>query len=113
LKYLDDLLRKGLADENSRFLVAEDEGRVVGYISGSIRETAGHRFASITNCYVLEEERRKGVAKSLGDELIRWFCEKGAESATVKVHEGNLPGLKTWKSLGFQESAKKLTLKLK
>lgn len=51
-------------------------------------------------------ERRKGVAKSLGEERERFCKSKGVKLITLNIREDNIASINLNKSLGFQQNEK-------
>jgi len=80
------------------FLVAEEDGKVVGYIVGyRSAENEGHIFS----VGVKEKYRGKGI----GSELIRAICDifvaNGLKYARLEVRSSNIRAQKLYKSIGF------------
>ena len=60
------------------YLVAEEEGRVVGYAYASaFKERAAYQWSVETSIYVDRREKRKGVGKQLHDALEEELKERG------------------------------------
>ena len=60
------------------YLVAEEEGRVVGYAYASaFKERAAYQWSVETSIYVDRQEKRKGVGKQLHDALETELKERG------------------------------------
>ena len=73
-------------------LVAELEGKVVGYLAGIVKEVESWRPVKRTeleNMFVEEEVRSRGVGKELIKEFLKWSREKGAERAEVCAYASN------------------------
>lgn len=101
---------------NSAVFVAEDRGKVVGYILGKISkrpptlkiEKVGH----LDDAFVLGEYRRKGVGSDLAYELFKWFKSKGLNYTELEVAVKNKAGLKAWRKLDFKDYEIKMKRKL-
>lgn len=78
-------------------LVAEHEGRVVGFI---IYETPKNRFL-ITNIAIDPEFQRHGVARQLIQKLVSKMIYQQRHKIAVEIRETNLPALLCFRSLGF------------
>ena len=95
--------REGLAAELSSptalFLTAEEEetGAVAGYVGSHL--VCGECY--IDNVAVLPEQRRRGTASALLEELIRRVKAQGGVFLTLEVREGNAPALALYRKLGF------------
>lgn len=55
----------------------------------------------ITNVAIEEQFRRLGIGRKLMEKLIACGVEKGCNSFTLEVREGNQPAINLYKSLGF------------
>ena len=80
------------------FLVAENDGRVVGYVIGAIR---WHNTAHILAIGVDPAFRGRGVGSTLMDEIIKRFQCKGAKVVRLEVRKSNLPAQNFYRKLGF------------
>ena len=101
-----------LTKETSINLLAEVDGKIVGWFSGSIKRDVPHLsekvFAHIGSAIILPEYRGKGIAKLVFREMVKWFKEKGAKIVDLSVDTQNPEGLRAWEGLGFKEYAKKM-----
>jgi len=102
------LLSKYAASDNSVYLVAEAEGRIVGSLSC----TGGSRLATRHNAdfgvSVAPEWRNKGVGTALLGRLVEW-----AEASDVirrlelEVYAHNAPALHLYRKFGFVEEGRR------
>ena len=84
--------------EAAEFLVAEEEGQVVGMIRGTYD---GSR-AVIYLASVHPDYQRQGIGRALVREIARRFRERGARSISVIV-----PGdLDFWKKMNFRQTTR-------
>ena len=94
------------------FLVAEHNGKVIGYIMcrvelgfsefGRFRLTKKIHIVSIA---VMEEHRRKGLAKTLLTEAIKALDKRyGCGEAYLEVRVSNQPAINLYRKLGFQDA---------
>ena len=60
--------------------------------------------AEIIDIFVLDEYRRKGIAKALLNEMLK---DKTIKSVTLEVKESNKNAIMLYNSLGFKEVAKR------
>ena len=85
--------------ENGIFLVAESDGRAVGYVSMRYVLDEGY----INNVAVLPEYRRQGIGKKLLLALNE-ECEKRRLSfITLEVRESNEGAIGLYTSLGYEQ----------
>lgn len=93
------------------FIVAEEEGKIVGYtmcrievglarfgLGGLIRK--GH----VVSIAVLPQGRRKGVAQALMIEAMKGMLHYKAKICYLEVRVTNDPGVTLYKKLGFEVS---------
>jgi ribosomal-protein-alanine N-acetyltransferase len=82
------------------FLVAESNGRVVGYVIGAIRwRNTGHVLA----IGVEPGARRQGIGAALMEEVMRKFQLKGVRLVRLEVRKSNLQAQNFYRKLGFIE----------
>lgn len=81
----------------ARYLVAEKDGRVIGYAGAWIILDESH----ITNIAVLKEARGQGVGRALTAGLMQYLSNLGAAYATLEVRKSNEVAQSLYVSLGF------------
>lgn len=81
----------------ARYLVAEKDGRVIGYAGAWIILDESH----ITNIAVLKEERGQGIGRKLTAGLMQYLSNLGAAYATLEVRKSNMVAQNLYVSLGF------------
>ena len=83
----------------SYWLVAEENGQVLGYIGSQtvLGET------DIMNLAVSPEHRRKGIAKALLLTLMDVLKTQGNRCVSLEVRQSNLPAQALYKKLGFRQ----------
>ena len=81
----------------ARYLVAEKDGKVIGYAGAWIILDESH----ITNIAVLKEERGQGIGRQLTHGLMQYLSNLGAAYATLEVRRSNEVAQNLYKSLGF------------
>ncbi len=84
---------------DSVFLVAEEEGKIVGYIGSYYCHPEGY----ITNVAVAPEMRRHGIGRALIKELIARGRELSLSFWTLEVRESNTGAIALYSSLGFEK----------
>jgi len=91
------------------FLVAEAQGRVVGYVMCRVETGRLHtkekvgRQGHIISLAVIPEMRRRGVATSLMVRAMKALYEVyGAEEYYLEVRVSNVPAINLYKKLGFK-----------
>ena len=97
-----------LDDPMSRVLVAEADGKIVGYVLGVVVDLAPEMFAQeasgfLADIFVEEAYRNAGVGTALVDALSAWFKEKGLRYYEWHVAARNTESLAFWQSIGGRE----------
>lgn len=90
--------------ENSRCLVAESDGRLIGYLVGYVGQPSRLRpirAAGLESMFVLGDARSRGVGQRLADAFLQWCGEQKAESVSVGAYASNDGALRFYKRLGF------------
>lgn len=84
------------------WLVAEFEGRVVGYAYGSTYRTrCAYEWSAECSVYVDQEYFGQGIAKKLYQELFRLMKAQGVVNIFAGITQPNEPSVKLHESLGF------------
>ena len=87
----------------ARYLVAEENGRVIGYAGAWIILDESH----ITNIAVVPEARGRGIGRRLTKELLQVLSSLGACYATLEVRVSNTVARNLYESLGFTAVGKR------
>ena len=93
----ENMLRSELNSDIAHYFVAENDGRVVGYIGMYITVDT----ANITNVAVKEEYRRQKVAQKLINCLIEKSNEEKLDFITLEVRKSNNPAISLYQKFGF------------
>ena len=88
-----------LTTDYSFWLVAENDGTVVGYIGSQI----SFPEADVMNVAVRPEYRRKGLGQILVEALCTHLRNIDCESLTLEVRESNGPAIALYEKQGFQQ----------
>ena len=90
----DIAVRGELTNKLALWLVALEDGEVVGYVGSQtvLQE------ADMMNIAVADSHRRRGIAKMLVEELIR---QLDAYQLTLEVRASNAPAIALYEKLGF------------
>jgi ribosomal-protein-alanine N-acetyltransferase len=93
------------------FIVAEENGKIVGYIMCRIEVGLASfglggliRKGHVVSIAVLPQGRRKGVARALMTEATKSMVGYKAKLAYLEVRVTNNPGVALYKKLGFDVS---------
>lgn len=89
--------RQLLSDSKSIYLVAEEDGIVVG--SCGVSDICGE--GNIDNVVVDQQYRGRGIATALMEETLRRGRERGIQAFTLEVRVSNLPAIRVYEKMGF------------
>lgn len=94
-----------LSDSQTRVIVAENNGDLVGYALAVIVDVIPDMFLQensgfLADIYVDDAFRRKGVGRALVDTVKSWLIENGIRSFEWYVAEDNVIGKRFWESVG-------------
>jgi len=81
------------------WMVAMEDDRVVGYVGS--QTVCGE--TDMMNIAVHPDYRRRGIAESLVDVLIRELKNRGSICLTLEVRASNAPAIGLYEKLGFRE----------
>ena len=95
-------------DPNTLVLVAEIEGRVVGYVLGAVVDLVPDMFEReicgfIADIFVEKDYRRLGIGRLLMDTMIDWFQSQGVRYYEWYVAAYNLDARAFWREMGGRE----------
>ena len=95
----ENSINSELYSDLSLWLVAEDEGVVVGYVGSQtvFPET------DMMNVAVIPERRREGIAEVLIDSLIIALKRNYCSSLTLEVRASNAPAIALYEKMGFRQ----------
>ncbi len=99
------LVEHYLSKENSVFLVAEANARIIGIARGELRENPlleASPLGVIVELYVHPSYRRRGVARMLVEELTRRLKEMGAKAIAAEFPQLNEIAVNFYRKLGFR-----------
>jgi ribosomal protein S18 acetylase RimI-like enzyme len=93
-KHIKLAFDKDIQQKNGKFLVVEDEDKIVGYIFGEVRDDSHPLFkrpktGEFNDLAVLKSYQGKGIASKLWNELENWFVKKNCEMVTLSVNINN------------------------
>ena len=92
------ILESELKSENSKYIVAKENGKIVGF--------AGLWFspidAEITNIVTKKSERKRGIGTLLLDKLIEMAKEANRDNISLEVNEKNIAAGILYENAGFE-----------
>ncbi len=107
--YSDLFFEEILNELPEAFIVAEKDGKIVGYIMCRIEYglSALHKFGlarkgHIVSIAVLEQHRRKGLGQGLVEEALQALKNKNCSEVFLEVRISNMDAIKLYEKLGFK-----------
>lgn len=98
-------LRSKFAELSTKLIVAEEDGDIVGFmlcmLSPNVPIYKERKLGVMSDAYVLEERRRRGVAKKMFDVALKWFRKNKVKTVDLNVAAINLEAQSVWETLGF------------
>ena len=88
-----------LKNKLALWLVAEEDGRVAGYIGS---QTCGDE-SDVMNVAVHPDFRRCGIAQALVNALVEELKAIGSRCLTLEVRASNIPAIALYEKMGFGE----------
>ncbi len=99
--------KKIIIEKKNITLVAEEENKIVGYITGFISkiddDTKLKRVAEADNMFILKEFRGKGIGSKLFKEFINRVKNKKLKVVRLSAYSSNLRAIKLYHELGFKD----------
>ena len=93
--------RAEISGKTRNFLIAESEGRIIGYASAFLPSTGG--LADLMTIAINPDFRRQGIAQRLIKELENWAADKGADSMMLEVDIENQSAITLYIKLGYEK----------
>ena len=96
-------------------IVAESNGKLVGYFVADIRKTrmrVYNKIGYIQDGFVDQKYRRKNIGKDLFDWIKEWFLKHNVKRIELMVDSNNPAGIKAWQKYGFKEYQKKMQIEI-
>ena len=97
LPWSENVLSSELKNPLSLWVVATDDGAVIGYVGAQIVPDE----ADMMNLAVDAQYRRQGIGKALVEHLIASLQERMVRSLTLEVRVSNAPAVSLYEGMGF------------
>lgn len=112
---IEKSIEKRISSKKQKILVAEENGKIIGSISGWINthEVLGKKYKIGTLGYLIvdKEFQKKGISSKLKDELFNWFKKEDCKFITLEVNSNN-PAKKIYEKWNFKTYYEKMLIKL-
>ncbi len=110
-------LARSLQGDTMRVMIAEEDGVVVGFIMGAVRELppvyVEKRSGHISDALVTARCRRRGIGARLYRAMTDWFRERGASFVELSAAASNPGAVAFWRKMGFTDYMLRLRGELK
>ena len=104
-------------DERSVFLVAEDDGKLVGFLVGTVeREIPIYQvreFGFVHDLWVRATHRRKGIGRQMMMQAVERFRAMGVEQIRLDTAAGNQAAQGLFGACGFRPSTMQMLVEIK
>jgi ribosomal protein S18 acetylase RimI-like enzyme len=97
--------------------VARENDRVIAFISGEVRDcflpiSVVEKVGYICGAFVLPGYRNKGIMRKLESMLLKYFKSRGLSYIELNVMANNVPGKRSWESLGYTSFREQMRKKI-
>jgi GNAT superfamily N-acetyltransferase len=104
-------------DPSTRAVVADVDGRVVGYLLGAVIDLQSDLFeyvdtGFIADIYVDPEYRRQGIARRLVEAINGWFADEGVRRVEWQAAVANPDAIRFWEALGGRAITVRMRMEL-
>ena len=100
-----DYFTKLLNNPDYCCLIAEEDGRKVGYVAAGPKNISYRKskYIEVENMGVIPEYRSRGIGTMLMEECLKWAKSKGFQKAYVNSYFNNQKAIEFYKRNGFSE----------
>jgi ribosomal protein S18 acetylase RimI-like enzyme len=106
-EHWENVLRDWIRDDDTRVLVADAEGQLVGYIIGMMRENPPVLlppvYGLVSDICVDPAWRQRGIGRRLFEALKDWFTEKELSTVQLNVAHTNPVSQGFWRAVGCED----------
>lgn len=111
-KHLKEIINR----RNSRVIVAEDQGKIIGFFMGCINNSKPYakpkKVGGLSTAFVCQGYRRSGIGREMFEDLLNWFRKNKIKNVELSVDFRNEIGGQAWKKFGFKDFMKRMRLDL-
>jgi len=105
-KYIE-YIKSRIDDRNFKILICEVENVVIGYVMGWILERPPiylkRKTGYLSNIFVDERFRDKGVGKKLYYNMEKWFIENSVDFVEISADSRNTSTINKFRKYGFKD----------
>lgn len=99
-------MKRAIRDSRMCVRVAETPAGVVGYVLAHLSDRPPiypvGQYGFISELFVQEAYRRRGIGRSLVDEVLAWFRSVGVTAVELLAAVNNTQGTVFWEAVGFR-----------
>lgn len=106
-KLVKDTVQAYLSDKKHHIFVAEDNGLLIGYVSGQVKEYPDKLFdkgGCVEDWFVSEKHRNKKIGKLLFEHIHRLFKKLGCDHLRLDTFAVNKHVLDIYHKMGFKDT---------
>ena len=110
------IARDKITKKDKVVFVAEDNGKLAGYLYGGTWRTPSCRIAKrgvLDDVFILEKYRDAGTGTKLAEAFFKWLKERKIKYAVLYVSRINGKAIKLYERLGFKINYFEMLKKLK
>ncbi len=85
------------------FIVAEADGRIIGFGAGAVEETGQEKYGHVCNLAVSPEMRGLGIGRLLLRKLEREFFLEGCTACSLEVRTSNTSAHSFYERIGYED----------
>jgi ribosomal protein S18 acetylase RimI-like enzyme len=102
-------IRYGIDDSHVQTYIAEVDGKIVGYVLGTIIDLLPEMFEEekagmVADIYVQKSHRSQGIGQALMKQMLNWFKLRGVSHYEWYVASKNSAGIRFWRDVMGGES---------
>lgn len=101
-KEMEKEVNRIFKEPNGKILVAEENGKITGFIIPTF-SPGTTRGGWISNIFISELFRRKGIGSRLMEKGINWLKQRGAKKVELTAYKVNQKALFFYKKLNFKK----------
>ncbi len=115
----EDYIKGVITEENSDFIIAVEGDETVGFALVESLKTppydcfVPHGYTYIMDLVVSPAHRRRGIARALLAHAKTWAEARGSDYIELNVLSKNSGAISLYESVGFEDSAKRMRVRLK
>ena len=103
----NDSYHRAIKQPNHFMLLAEDDKRIIGFITFSIRVVIRYPrpIVEVEEFYVVPDLRREGIGTMLKNKVITYAKKKNCQYIFIASSKDRIPAHKFYKTMNFDEYA--------